>query len=147
MVIYDVWAYHKAAVKEGVINRVDLELGIIMIFLCSLTPALNQILSVLKLEYITDKSSAREACSFIYWDTRLVPYILMLGVYGCVAKIATKDISFLRRRSSESDTSRIFALKQLKESSTTMVLIIVPIGYLSLMGHITSPGPIALIAL
>ena len=96
MVIYDVWAHHKVAVKEGVVNHVDLELGIIMLFLCSLTPALNQALSVLKLEYITDKSSAREAYSFIYWDTRLMPYILMFVVYGCVAKIATKDIRFLR---------------------------------------------------
>ena len=74
-------------------------------------------------------------------------YVLIFTVYGSIAVIATKDFRFFRRRRSETDYSRIFALKRLKDSSTAMVLITLPIGYLSLMGHIPSPGPIVMIAL
>ena len=147
IIIYDVWAHHRVALKDAVLNRTNLSLGIFVLFLCSLTPPLYHVLSVLKHLYITNESSSREAYSFIYWDTRLLLYVLIFTVYGSIAIIATKDLRFFRRRGSETDYSRIFALKQLKDSSTAMVLITLPIGYLSLMGHIPSPGPIVMIAL
>jgi uncharacterized membrane protein len=146
IIVYDIWAHHRLIVSNSALNRVNLSLGIIILFLCSLLPPLYHIISQLRREYLTREGSSIVASSFIYWDARFVLYLSVACTYGCIALIAAKDLQFFRRRGDEAD-SRLIVLKRLKSSSLAMVFIIVFVGILSLRGHISPPLPIMSIAL
>ena len=146
ILIYDIWAHHKLIVSNSVLNRLNLSLGIIILFLCSLLPPLYHVISQLMREYLTREGSSIGAFSFIFWDARFILYLVIACTYGCIALIAAKDLQFFRRRGGEAD-SRLIVLKRLKSSGIAMVFIIVFVGILSLRGHISPPVPIMLIAL
>jgi uncharacterized membrane protein len=146
LIIYDIWAHHRVAVNEAAINRVNLSLGIFILFLCSLIPPLYRTISVLKHEALIENGNFIGKYSIFFWDARLTLYLIAVCVYGCIAVIAAKDFRFFRRRGGEA-ASRMLALKRLKDSSIAMVLSVVLIGFLSLMGYISPPVPIVMIAL
>ena len=146
ILIYDIWAHHKLVVSNSVLNRMNLSLGIIILFLCSLMPPLYHIINQLMREYLTRVGSSIGAFCFIFWAVRFILYLVIACTYGCIALIAAKDLQFFRRRGGEAD-SRLIVLKRLKSSGIAMVFIIVFVGILSLTGHIFPPVPIMLIAL
>jgi uncharacterized membrane protein len=146
IIVYDIWAHHRVVIVEAVISRVNLSLGIFMLFMCSLLPPLYHVISVLKHEYLTKEIGSGSAYSLFFWDARLVLYVINFSIYGCIALIATKDIRFLRRQE-DVPSSRMIALRQLKNSSVAMVLVIVLVSFFSLTGSMTPPAPIVVIAL
>ena len=146
IIVYDIWAHHRLIVNNSALKRMNLSLGIIILFLCSLLPPLYHVISVLKREFLTREGSSVGDFSFIFWDARFVMYLSVACTYGCIALIAGKDLQFFRRRGDEAD-SRLIVLKRLKSSSLAMVFIIVFVGILSLRGQISPPVPIMLIAL
>ena len=142
IIVYD----HRVIVVEAALTRVNLSLGILILFLCSLVPPLYHVVSTLKHEALSGGVSLIGEYSSIFWDARLILYLISFSVYGFVALIAAKDFRYFRRREGEA-ASRMIALKQLKDSSIAMVLSIVLISFLSLMGYISPPAPLVLIAL
>jgi uncharacterized membrane protein len=146
ILVYDIWAHHRLIISNSVLGRVNLSLGIIILFLCSLLPPLYHVVSQLKRDLLTKENSLIGAYSFIFWDARFALFLTIACIYGCIALIAAKDIRFLRLRESEAD-SRMIVLKRLKSSSIAMVFVIVFIGILALRGHISPPTPLVLLAL
>jgi uncharacterized membrane protein len=146
IIVYDIWAHHRVVIAEAVISRINLSLGIFMLFMCSLLPPLYHVISALKHDYLTKEIGTGGAYSLFFWDTRLVLYVINFSIYGCIALIATKDIRFLRRQR-DVPSSRMIALRQLKNSSIAMVLVIFLVSLFSLMGYMTPPAPIVVIAL
>jgi|LakMenE18May11ns_1017448.scaffolds.fasta_scaffold9955736_3 uncharacterized membrane protein len=146
ILLYDIWAHHRLIISNSVLSRLNLSLGIIILFLCSLLPPLYHVVSQLKRDLLTRENSSIGAFSFIYWDARFALFLTIACTYGCIALIAAKDIRFLRLRGSEAD-SRMIVLKRLKSSGFAMVFIIVFVGILSLAGYIPPPFPILSIAL
>jgi uncharacterized membrane protein len=147
ILVYDIWAHHRLIISNSVLGRVNLSLGIIILFLCSLLPPLYHVVSQLKRDLLTKENSLIGAYySFIFWDARFALFLTIACIYGCIALIAAKDIRFLRLRGSEAD-SRMIVLKRLKSSSIAMVFVIVFIGILALRGHISPPTPLVFLAL
>ena len=146
IIVYDIWAHHRVAVNEAVINRMNISLGVFTLFMCSLLPPLYHVISTLKHEYVVKELGSGGAYSLFFWDARLVLYVILFSVYGCIALIATKDLRFLRRQGDVSNT-RMITLKCLKRSSIAMVVVIVLVSFFSLMGYMTPPAPIVVVAL
>jgi len=146
IIVYDIWAHHRVVIVEAVISRVNLSLGIFILFMCSLLPPLYHVTSVLKHEYLTKEIGSSGSYFLFFWDARLVLYVINFSIYGCIALITTKDIRFLRRQENV-PSSRMIALRQLKNSSVAMVLVIVLVSFFSLTDYMTPPAPIVVIAL
>jgi len=146
IIIYDIWAHHRVIVSNSVINRVNLSIGIVILFLSSLMPPIHHVTMELKRELMDRENSSIGDFSFIFDDVRIASILVGACIYGCIALIAAKDIRFLRLRGSEAD-SRMIVLKRLKSSGFAMVFIIVFVGILSLAGYIPPPFPILSIAL
>lgn len=146
IIIYDIWAHHRVAVNEAVINRMNISLGVFTLFMCSLLPPLYHVISTLKHEYIVKELGSGGAYSHFFWDARLVLYVILFSVYGCIALIATKDLRFLRRQGDVPNT-RMITLRCLKRSSIAMVVVILLVSFFSLMGYMTPPAPIVVVAL
>lgn len=146
IIVYDIWAHHRVIVVEAALTRINLSLGILILFLCSLVPPVYHVVSTLKHEALSGGVSLIGEYSSIFWEARLILYLIIFSVYGFVALIAAKDLRYFRRREGEA-ACRMIALKQLKDSSIAMVLSIVLISFLSLMGYISPPAPLVLIAL
>jgi uncharacterized membrane protein len=146
IIVYDVWAHHRVVVTEAAINRVNISLGILILFLSSLMPPLYHVFSMLKYESMTGEISITGALSSIYFDARLALYSIGLGTYGCIAFIAAKDLRFFRRLGGVAD-SRMVALKRLRNSSIAMIIVLLVVGLLSFTGVLMPPMPLVLIAL
>jgi uncharacterized membrane protein len=146
IIVYDIWAHHRVIVSKAALSRVNLSLGILILFISSLLPPLYHVVSVLKREFLTRENSSIGQFSFIFWDARFVLYLLFACSYGCIALIAAKDLQFFRRQGGEADSS-IIIMKRLKSSSISMLCIILFVGILSLREHISPPVPLILIAL
>jgi uncharacterized membrane protein len=146
ILVYDIWAHHRLIISNSVLGRVNLSLGIIILFLCSLLPPIYHVISQLKRDLLTREYTSIGAFSFIFWDARFALFLTIACTYGCIALIAAKDIRFLRLRSSKAE-SRMIVLKRLKSSSIAMVFVIVFVAILALRGHISPPAPLILIAL
>jgi len=146
VIIYDVWAHHRVAVTQGALNRVNLSLGILMLFLSSLLPPLYHVFSSLKYESLTGTISITGALSSIYFDARLILYLVGFLVYGSIAFIAAKDLRFFRRLGGVAE-SRMVALKRLRSSSIAMVIVLIIVSLVSFAGVSTPPMPLVLIAL
>jgi uncharacterized membrane protein len=146
IIIYDIWAHHREIVSNAVINRVNLSIGIIILFLSSLIPPLHHIVMELKRELLERENSSIGSFSFIYDDVRGTSVLVLACIYGCIALIAAKDLRFLRRRGSEAE-SRMIVLKGLKQSSIATTCVIVLVGVIAVRGHITAPVPLMLVAL
>jgi zinc transporter ZupT len=81
IIIYDIWAHHREIVSNAVINRVNLSIGIIILFLSSLIPPLHHIVMELKRELLERENSSIGSFSFIYDDVRpLVVGSLLDGI-------------------------------------------------------------------
>jgi len=146
VIVYDIWAHHRVVVIEAVINRLNLSLGVFMLFMSSLLPPLYHIISVIKHEFLTKEIGSSSDYGIIFWDARLAVYVISFSIYGCIALIATKDLRFLRRQG-DVPSSRMVALKRLKDSSFAMVIVIVLVGFLALSGYMSAPVPLVIIAL
>jgi len=146
VVVYDFWAHHRVLIAEAALNRLNLSLGILMLFLSSLLPPLYHVLSVLRHEFLTGETRIMEISSNIYVEMRLVSFFVVFCFNGCVALIATKDLRFFRRLAGVAE-SRIIALKRLKDSSIAMMFVIAVLGFVSIVYYIPPPLPIVLIAL
>jgi len=146
IIIYDIWAHHRVIVTNAVINRVNLLIGIAILFLSSLIPPLHHIVMELKSQLMNRENSSIGDFSFIFDDVRITSILVVACIYGCIALIAAKDIRFLRRRGSEAD-SRMIVLKHLRSSSIAMMCVIFLVGIVTVRGHITAPVPLVLVAL
>jgi uncharacterized membrane protein len=146
IIVYDIWAHHRVVVVEATLRRVNLSMGILILFLCSLLPPMVHVVSVIEHEYMTGESNPAGAYSIVFWDAKLAVYLTTLSVYGCITLIAAKDLRFFRQQGGEAG-SRVNALKQLKDSGLTMVIVIVVVCFLSLKEYIHPPTPIVAIAL
>jgi uncharacterized membrane protein len=146
ILVYDIWAHHREVVSNAVLNRVNLSLGIVILFLGSLIPSLYIIIMELKHDILERENSEIGIISFIFDDVRSIWVIIAASIYGCIALIASKDLRFLRRRGSEPD-SRMIVLKRLKQSSIAMTCVILFVGIIAVRGHITPPVPLMLVAL
>jgi uncharacterized membrane protein len=146
IIIYDIWAHHRVIVTNAVINRVNLSIGIAILFLSSLMPPLHHIVMELKSQLMNRENSSIGDFSFIFDDVRSTSVLVVACIYGCIALIAAKDIRFLRRRGSEAD-SRMIVLKHLRSSSIAMMCVIFLVGIVTVRGHITPPVPLVLVAL
>ena len=147
VVIYDVWAHHRVAVVEATLNRVNLSLGILILFLSSVLPPLYHVISVLKYESLTNEISLSGVMANIFFGARLALYLIGFVIYGSIALIAVKDLRFLRHMGGVANSSRMVALKRLKSSSIAMMIVILTVSVLSFSGFITPPIPLVLIAL
>jgi uncharacterized membrane protein len=145
-IIYDIWAHHREIVSNAVINRVNLSIGIAILFLSSLIPPLHAIVMELKHDLLERENSSIGSLSFIFDDVRITSALVAACIYGCIALIAAKDLRFLRRRGSEAD-SRMIVLKRLKQSSIAMTCVILLVSIIAVRGHITAPVPLMLVAL
>jgi len=146
IIIYDIWAHHRVIVTNAVINRVNLSIGIAILFLSSLIPPLHHIVLELKSQLMNRENSSIGDFSFIFDDVRSTSILVVACIYGCIALIAARDIRFLRRRGSEAD-SRMIVLRQLRSSSIAMMCVIFLVGIVTVRGHITAPVPLVLVAL
>ena len=146
IIVYDIWAHHREIISNAVINRVNLSLGIVILFLSSLVPSLHQITMELKHDLLERENSSIGSFSFIFDDVRVTSVLIAACIYGCIALIAANDLRFLRPRGSETD-SRMIALKRLKQSSIAMTCVILLVGIIAVRGHITAPVPLMLVAL
>jgi uncharacterized membrane protein len=146
IIIYDIWAHHRVIVSNSVINRVNLSIGIVILFLSSLMPPIHHVTMELKHELMDRENSSIGDFSFIFDDVRNTTILVGACIYGCIALIAAKDIRLLRRRGSKAD-SRMIVLKRLKSSSIAMMCVIVLVGIVAVRGHITYPVPLVLVAL
>jgi uncharacterized membrane protein len=146
VIVYDIWAHHRVLVAEAALNRVNLSLGILMLFLSSLLPPLYHVLSAIKHQSLIGQHGLADQNSAVFFDARLSLYVLAFCVNGCIALIATKDLRFFRRLEGVAH-SRLIALKRLKESSIAMLFVIAVVGLLSSADFISPPVPIVLIAL
>ena len=146
IIIYDIWSHHRVIISNAVLSRVNLSLGIVILFMSSLIPPLHHVVMELKREYLHRENSSIGTFSFIFEDVRFTSVLVVACIYGCIALIAEKDLQFFRRQGDEVD-SRMIVLKRLKNSSITMMCVIVFVGYLTVRGHITAPIPVMLVAL
>jgi uncharacterized membrane protein len=146
IIVYDIWAHHRLIVSKAELNRVNLSLGIVILFFASLLPPLYHVVSVLQRDLLTRENSSIGHFSFIFWDSRLVFWLVIACIYGCIALIAAKDLQFFRRQGDGADP-RMIVMKQLKNSSFAMMCIIIILAFLSLRGHMSPPLPIVLLAL
>jgi uncharacterized membrane protein len=146
IIVYDIWAHHRVIVSKATLNRVNLSLGIIILFFSSLLPPFFHVVSVLRRELLARENSSIGHFSFIFWDALFVVWLIVACIYGCIALIAAKDLQFFRRRGGEADSSMI-VMKRLKYSSITMMCSIVLLAFLSLRGQLPPPIPIMLMAL
>lgn len=146
IIVYDIWAHHRVIVIEAALNRVNLSLGILILFLCSLVPPFYHVVSALKHDALSGGVSLIGENFSIFWDARLALHFIGFSIYGIIAFIAAKDFRFFRRWGGEK-ASRMIALKRLKDSSIAMVISIVVISFLSLVGYIYPPAPLVLTAM
>jgi len=146
IIVYDIWAHHRLVLSNSALNRVNLSLGIIILFACSFLPPLFHVIGKLRGVSLPGARSSIGAFNFIYWDVRLVMYLCLAFTYGCISFIAAKDLQFFRRLGGEADF-RLNVLKRLKSSGIAMVFIVVFAGILSLAGYISAPFPLLSIAL
>lgn len=146
VVIYDIWAHHRVVIVKAALNRFNLSLGILILFLSSVVPPLYHVVSVLRYESLTKEISLSGVLATMYFDARLGLYLVGFVIYGCIALVAAKDLRFYRRLGSV-DESRMVALKRLRSSSIAMMLVIFIVSLLSFSGTITPPVPLVLIAL
>lgn len=145
IIIYDVWAHHRVVVAQAALNRINLSLGILILFLSSLLPPLYHVFSMLKYESLAGRMTMTSVLSSIYFDARLALYLTGLCIYGSIAFIAAKDVGCFRRLGGVAE-SRMVALKRLKSSSIAMMIVLIVVGLLSLTGTIKPPIPLVLIA-
>jgi uncharacterized membrane protein len=146
VIIYDIWAHHREIVSNAILNRVNLSLGIVILFLSSLMPSIHHITMELKHDLLERGNSSIGSLSFIFDNVRGTSVLIGACIYGCIALITAKDLRFLRRRGSEAD-ARMIALKRLKQSSIAMTCVIVLLGIIAVRGLITAPIPLMLAAL
>lgn len=146
IIIYDVWAHHRVIIVEAALSRINLSLGILILFLSSLLPPIYHVLSVLKYESLTSLIKLTGTNATIYLDARIALYLIGFGIHGCIALIASKDLKVFRRLGGIAN-SRIIALKRLKESSIAMIVVMAVVSILSFTNWLQPPLPLVLIAL
>jgi uncharacterized membrane protein len=66
IIVYDIWAHHRVVIAEAVISRINLSLGIFMLFMCSLLPPLYHVISALKHDYLTKEIGTGGAYSLFF---------------------------------------------------------------------------------
>ena len=146
IIIYDIWAHHRVVVVEASLSRINLSLGVLILFLSSLLPPLYHVFSTLKYESLTGKISMTGVLSSIYFDARLALYLIGLVTYGSIAFIAEKDLRYFRRLGGVAE-SRMVALKRLRSSGIAMVIVLIIVSLLSFTGAIKPPVPLVMVAL
>jgi len=148
LIIYDIWAHHRVLVAQAALNRINLSLGILMLFLSSLLPPVYHVISSLRHEALFRESRLIGFNSTIDFELRLrmVLFLIVFSVNACIALISAKNIRSFRRLSGEAD-SRLIVLRRLKDSGIANMLVVVVASFVSFAGILSPPFPLVSIAL
>ena len=98
IIVYDIWAHHRMLVIEACKSRINFAIGTFMLFLCSLLPPIYYILSHLRHDLLIGLTHFVGIHSCIYKDVRVLVFLILFCIYGCVRLVASNDLRDMRLR-------------------------------------------------